>query len=933
MELVTIKVNKEVMGMQSKVQVISKEEVMKNELEDALARSEKVCIEKEIAMELVTFKMDKEVMGMQSKVQVQEEFLKKELEDALDRSEKRCMENYYDTNPEDTTQLEDKPCDITRPNITILNPASSRSGWPFKGRLCGGQPPKPRDMSENDITEALHAESPAKKAKTSDEQYTPVAVQQVTPQADGGTPVSQNHEEDDSQGEEALVEGGPAEGHGHVDADDSLQGLAMDIPALTLGTPNKTGRVSSTRITEHGEEAPTPKRPRTNKVSVITPLQTPKKTADHNLLHTPDILSHTPVQQPLEHPRQGTPEPQAVDCVDGSLPGVIFLGRAGCRNWDKSTLKSFFFILPAYEQIKVVTLRADQDCSFEYIFQQVLSFYRREHNLLLSNPILSCEGRPVPLEQFLSSKLEKTVFLIHEGTIPDEVRSHQGKVWQCRSCDGAWTSSWKKSAKCEHVFWFFPGQLDKSTGHTLDRPNQMKPWGCPTGHNGPAHLLQQGVPAAAHNPVPSTAPQPANSGRPRTATLIRTPVAGSSRAPQPITTSLPRAPRSPSPNRSQLTIRRLEYVTPDLPTLSTMPPSSSKSSPAPSKPVRAAKSRANKKLEVTDKPQFSDDSCGEDISGDDSDGDKEYNVDESGSDETDQSEFEEEQEITVKETVPQTDDEQEDEEDDRLARRAVKESLLQEIEENLNKEGTIRSNYYDMDREDALWLNEHIVAPILKKGQLWMKYGHDAAADIVNMVKSGRTPKKGDKVQRALFSSTACIYLRGLKQLLGLYQQELISAGMDNLLIEGQLKVRQFFSIKQPTFLELPQNIERLLDQMLTGNAKNRAFSGFMQLVGSVRMFCNIPQGQKLFFTRTDEQIELSEGEMKKVAKKERMEMKEELKQLMDDMTLEKPFGKHTGQKNADVEKTRKFADVFENYRLPDPQVVIPKFLACEETR
>jgi hypothetical protein len=156
---------------------------------------------------------------------------------------------------------------------------------------------------------------------------------------------------------------------------------------------------------------------------------------------------------------------------------------------------------------------------------------------------------------------------------------------------------------------------------------------------------------------------------------------------------------------------------------------------------------------------------------------------------------------------------------------------------------------------------------------------------------------------------------------------------MDNLLIEGQLKVRQFFSIKQPTFLELPQNIERLLDQMLTGNAKNRAFSGFMQLVGSVRMFCNIPQGQKLFFTRTDEQIELSEGEMKKVAKKERMEMKEELKQLMDDMTLEKPFGKHTGQKNADVEKTRKFADVFENYRLPDPQVVIPKFLACEETR
>ena len=189
-----------------------------------------------------------------------------------------------------------------------------------------------------------------------------------------------------------------------------------------------------------------------NRVAVITPLKTPKKTADHNLPHTPDHrlpytpdhrLPHTPVQQPLVHPCQGSPEPQPVivDCVSGNIPGVIFLGRAGCRNWDKRTLKNYFFILPAYEQKKVVTLRADHDCKIEYIFQQVLTFYRRDYNILFSNPILSCEGMPVSLEQFLFSKLEKTVFLIHEGTIPDELRSHQGKVWQCKSCDGAWTSS------------------------------------------------------------------------------------------------------------------------------------------------------------------------------------------------------------------------------------------------------------------------------------------------------------------------------------------------------------------------------------------------------------------------------------------------------------------------------------------------------------
>jgi hypothetical protein len=685
------------------------------------------------------------------------------------------------------------------------------------------------------------------------------------------------------------------------------------------------------------EVTPSPKR-----VSVITPLRTPQKTADHNLPHTPDHrLPHTPVQQPLVHPHQDTPEPQhvIVDCVYGNLPGVIFLGRSGCRNWDKSTLKSYFFILPAYNDIKVVTVRAEQDCVFDYIFQQVLSLYRRQHNLLLSNPILSCEGIPVPLEQSLFSKLEKTVFLIHEGTIPDELRSHQGKVWQCKSCDGAWTSSWKKSAKCEHVFWFFPGQLEKSTGHTADRPNQIKPWGCPTGHNGPAHLLQQVVPAAAHHPGPSTAPQPVNAARSRTATLLRTPVAGTSRDPQTIPTSLPRAPRSPSPNRSQLAARRLEMITDEFPTLSTSTPTSRTSLPAPSKSSRAAKTKANKKLGLTDEALFSGDSCDEDISADDSDGDREFIGDEFGSESepestSDEPEPEDEQEHAVKKTdVPNTDDEQEDDDHDRLTRRAAKESLLQEIHENLNKESTIRSNVYHMDKEDEVLLEEQIVAPLLRKSQLWQRYGHKAAAEIISLVKSGKIPSSKDKVQTALFSSTASLYLRGLRQLLGLYQHELISAGMENQLIDGQLKVRQFFSIKQPFFLELPQNIEKMLEQMPTGNAKNRAFSGFMQLVDSLYRYCNIPQGQKLFHTRTEEQLDMTEEEMKRVAKRERQELKTELKQLKDDMSLEKPFGHHTGQKKTDMEDRRKFADVYENYRLPNPEVVLPRFLACEDTR
>ena len=680
-----------------------------------------------------------------------------------------------------------------------------------------------------------------------------------------------------------------------------------------------------------------------NRVAVITPLKTPKKTADHNLPHTPDHrlpytpdhrLPHTPVQQPLVHPYQGSPEPQPVivDCVSGNIPGVIFLGRAGCRNWDKRTLKNYFFILPAYEQKKVVTLRADHDCKIEYIFQQVLTFYRRDYNILFSNPILSCEGMPVSLEQFLFSKLEKTVFLIHEGTIPDELRSHQGKVWQCKSCDGAWTSSWKKSAKCDHDFWFFPGQLEKSTGHTLDRTNQIKPWGCPTGHNGPAHLLQQGVKATAHNPGPSTAQQPVDTVRPRTAVLIRTPEAGTSRAPQPKSSNPPRAQRSPSPNRKELATRRLDAILADIPTLPTSPAPSSSSSPVPSKLSRAAKTRATKKLALTDEPLFSGDSCEEDISGDNSDSDAEFKGDEPESS-SDGAQPEKEPDIAVKNAVPQTDDEEEDDEDDRLARRAVKESLLKEIKENLKKEPAMRSHFYYMDEQDEVLLQEQIVAPLLKKSGLWQRYGHKAAADIVSMVRSGKTPKKKDKVQFCLFSSTANSYLRGLKQLLGFYQHEVILAGMDNQLIEGQLKVRQFFSIKQPFFLELPHDIERLLDKMITGNAKNCAFSGFMQLIDSLYRYCNNPQGQKLFLTRTDEQIGLTEDEMKRVAKRERQEFKTELKQLKDDMTLEKPYGRHTGQKKTDTEDNRTFADKFENYRLPDPQVVIPKFLACEDTR
>ena len=105
---------------------------------------------------------------------------------------------------------------------------------------------------------------------------------------------------------------------------------------------------------------------------------------------------------------------------------------------------------------------------------------------MLEDPLLWLAGKEVCHEQHLFDFPPRSLFLISEGVrgLKTDLRSHRGFLWECSKCHGGWNFSNKMAKTCPdgrvHAV-YFSGQLKKSTGSCLDRPNKL--WGLPVGHN------------------------------------------------------------------------------------------------------------------------------------------------------------------------------------------------------------------------------------------------------------------------------------------------------------------------------------------------------------------------------------------------------------------------------------------------------------------
>ena len=576
----------------------------------------------------------------------------------------------------------------------------------------------------------------------------------------------------------------------------------------------------------------------------------------------------------------------------------------------------------------VLTLRASKDISIAELSVGLLSYYARKQ-IVLEDPLLWLAGKEVSHEEKLFNFPKNSLFLISEGVrgLKTEHRSHRGFLWECFACHQGWNFPGKVTKVCtatarNHQI-YFSAQLKKSTGAVLDRSNN--PWGLPPGHNKAANIktsqqvgssVDSGPLLQSQEPEPQPGPSKAKSDK---------------------IVELQSMPANPRMKRVERVMRSLILADKAV-RKSTAPPIAPQLG-------RNAKSKASKKLKLVSQPGSSSE---DDISGTDSGSDPEFKVgpelpDTSDSDDGLHAESSEDNEVAQDENdnrasrkgpvIPLTDDESEDEENVRRARRAIKDHLEEVIEKILAGPAVPRENVFVTDEEDEEWVKKYLHAPIMKNSAIVQKYGSRAPEQVMRMIMAGERPGPKSTIPRGLFTQTSVLYVSALKELLGLYQQQLIDAGMQDRLIDGKLKFRQFFLFKQEKFVEIPQDIEGLLDMMVGANKKAHALSGFKYMIKGLLKFASKPEGHKLFMTRLPHQEELNEMTFRDIADRERQSFMSALRDYQTNMESDKLFGHFSGERKLQAEERKEFKETFEGMKLPDPVDTVNKYLADKETK
>ena len=681
---------------------------------------------------------------------------------------------------------------------------------------------------------------------------------------------------------------------------------------------------------------PTPKRSKVvvppttpTHIRMSVPPTTPTHLRPSVIVRTPDKSPATPV---LEVP--GSDCGPSVQCFQSNpqVPDMLFLGPPGNYVWDKKSLRNYFFVIPSME-VKVITLRAAKDCTMLELWPNILNYYYDAYKVQMLVPTFWFRGRKVDRDDTLFSYPTWSLFLISpDDNLAPEPKSHEGKVRQCKSCNKAWRDSTNKPKGCAHVELWFGELLGKTTGNNLDRPNQPKPRGCPVGHYGEGEDIRVVPDIVVAGPSqPRAAPRPSTPARAK-----------------------PNPQYKPSTPRAA----RKSTAPPECPQTRAVRPS-----PSP-KLVRTAKSAAVKRLAVE---ASSDSDDVEDISGasesgseyapksdeesaDEESADDNNNLDAPSSDDDregveeqydsedddreGQSDFESsDDEREAPADLTDTEDEEDDSEEDRHERRLRKDLILNKIADKLAAP-TFRKNVYVADEEDQDYITRYVVAPIMKKSHLVTTYGSTAPAEVMQMIVAGQRPNRNTEgVNTSLFSTTSVLYTRGLMELLGLYQEKMIDDGNQERLVQGRLKVAQFFHVKKFDFLYLPEDITSYLDKMTSGNKKLNALSGFKELVEGLQLWSTEPEAQKMFMERYEHQRDMTEHQMRIESDNERTRFRQRLREVKENLAAGKKYSQYTGQKNLETRERAAFRQDYEGETLPDPKVAVTAYLNSEESR
>ena len=571
--------------------------------------------------------------------------------------------------------------------------------------------------------------------------------------------------------------------------------------------------------------------------------------------------------------------------ITGSVSYVVYLGSSACRDWDHSKLRTTFWVLNVDT---IIMLRAMVDVSIKRVFTFFVD-YLKLHNHVLGvdaphSPIFSLMGKKWdPKEDSLFSLKEGTTILIFDKDVPEEYKSHQGWLWQCKRCMESRTAKKNldrvhcrdsKGRKHPHTLFFHQFLSSRTQwGSKLDK--HSKPYGCPKNHDGvgPKYTEQtkKTEDKTRDDMIPTT---------PRRAANSRTPVT-------------PTTPKSPFSENVEARFKRVssdEKIYAKM-ALHFSPKTMKKSPQRPSNllnrlPQSPLRSRARK---IVNYVETKHDSDPDDLSSDEN-SEEEFKP-KSEDDRKSDHEINEDGPLKTKvkkgHPYPMTDGESdEDEEVERVRRkcRATVRSVMHSRQEGEASAWEYPHLWVPTEREKEM-INQFIARPAMMQGGKYQNSKFEAPHWVKEMVERGEVPTGSTKEAWNWIAKSAVDYIRGFKVFVGQWQKQMQESSIQReKLVDGHLPLTRLLDYFSPRQILFPEKIRELISGIRSPDTRMHAFLGIEHFLKSLVEWLSGQEAIDLF-------------EVNGATRDERVKEKAFFQSVIDQMKNGKPYQEFRGDK------------------------------------
>ena len=144
------------------------------------------------------------------------------------------------------------------------------------------------------------------------------------------------------------------------------------------------------------------------------------------------------------------------------------------------------------------------------------------------------------------------------------------------------------------------------------------------------------------------------------------------------------------------------------------------------------------------------------------------------------------------------------------------------------------------------------------------------------------------------------------------------------------MKYRYFVAFREPHWVR-PENILPLIETFKSPSTKEKMLSAYMMILERVSIHANTNGGlSKFMFPQGEEEESWDEVKRLETAVEKRKAFVYEVNYLLNQMKMEHPFKKWHAEAAQITKMIREGRETFENVTIPDPKIVVPKYLESD---